>query len=44
MAAASLLLACTQSSPPPADPYAISKMDLKPVPAKLSAAPNAIRG
>jgi nitrite reductase (NO-forming) len=32
------LAACSPSTPPPAaDPYDISKMDLKPVPAKLSA-------
>ena len=35
--AASLLAACNPSSAPPADPYDISKMDLKPVPAKVSA-------
>ena len=35
--AAVLLAACSPSSPPPAqDPYDISKMDLKPVSAKLS--------
>ncbi|MEO8143300.1 MAG: hypothetical protein ABI654_03720, partial [Betaproteobacteria bacterium] len=33
-----LLAACSPSAPPPAaDPYDISKMDLKPVPAKVSA-------
>ena len=35
--AASLLAACNPSSAPPADPYDILKMDLKPVPAKVSA-------
>ena len=32
-----VLAACTQSTPPPADAYDISKMDLKPVAAKVSA-------
>jgi nitrite reductase (NO-forming) len=31
------LAACNQTAAPPADPYDISKMDLKPVPAKVSA-------
>ena len=31
------LVACSPSASPPADPYDISKMDLKPVPAKVSA-------
>jgi nitrite reductase (NO-forming) len=36
------LAACNQSSAPPAaDPYDVSKMDLKPVPAKVSAARHA---
>ena len=34
---AAALAACSPSSAPPADPYDISKMDLKPVPAKVSA-------
>ena len=38
LAATGLIAACGQSSAPPAaDPYDISKMDLKPVPAKVSA-------
>ena len=36
-AAAALLAACSPASAPPVDPYDISKMDLKPVPAKVSA-------
>src|SRR5690348_2179549 len=31
------LAACNPSNPPPADPYDISKMDLKPTPAKVTA-------
>jgi len=31
------LMACNQTAAPPADPYDISKMDLKPAPAKVSA-------
>ena len=38
LAGAVLLIgACNQAAPPAADPYDISKMDLKPVPAKVSA-------
>ena len=36
-AAAALLAACSPASAPPVNPYDISKMDLKPVPAKVSA-------
>ena len=37
LAAASLLGACNPSAPPPQDAYDVSKMDLKPVPAKVLA-------
>jgi nitrite reductase (NO-forming) len=35
--AAFLLAACSPPPPPPADPYDITKMDLKPVPARVTA-------
>ena len=37
LAAVSLSACSPSSAPPAADPYDISKMDLKPVPAKVSA-------